>query len=95
MPQIQEDWHGEILQLSWAPRAFLLKGFLSGDECDHLISLAQPFMTKSEVADDQTGQSLDSEVRTSTGMFLETAQDDIVAAIERRVAQVSNAPFLS
>lgn len=46
-------------------------------------------MQKSEVVDDETGDSVDSDVRTSTGTFLQTAQDDIVAAIERRVAQVS------
>eukprot|EP00892_Ulva_mutabilis_P009230 jgi/Ulvmu1/667/UM010_0038.1 len=88
----KEDWHGEMLQLAWSPRLYLLKGFLTGNECDHLISLAQPFMARSEVADDETGESFDSEVRTSTGMFLDTAQDDTVAAIEKRVAQVTMIP---
>ncbi|PPD87821.1 hypothetical protein GOBAR_DD15235 [Gossypium barbadense] len=28
-----------VTQLSWHPRAFLYKGFLSSEECDHLITL--------------------------------------------------------
>ncbi len=36
---MQEEWRGEVIHLSWAPRAFLLKGFLSDEECDHLIKL--------------------------------------------------------
>ena len=35
----QEEWRGEVVHLSWSPRAFLLKGFLSDEECDHLIKL--------------------------------------------------------
>lgn len=85
---LQEDWRGEIHQLSWKPRAFLLKGFLTEDECDHIIALAKPHMEKSEVADEETGQGVESDVRTSTGTFLETAQDETIAAIEKRVAQV-------
>lgn len=85
---LQEDWRGEIHQLSWTPRAFLLKGFLTGEECDHIIAMAMPHMEKSEVADEETGKSVESDVRTSTGTFLETAQDETIAAIEKRVAQV-------
>jgi hypothetical protein len=39
----QEEWRGEIEQLSWKPRAFLVKGFLSEEECNHIkdmVSLA-------------------------------------------------------
>jgi hypothetical protein len=36
---LQETWRGEIEQLSWQPRAFLIKGFLSDDECDHIIRI--------------------------------------------------------
>lgn len=34
----QEEWRGEIIHLSWSPRAFLLKGFLSDEECEHIIA---------------------------------------------------------
>lgn len=41
----QVEWDGEVEQLSWAPRLFLYKRFLSDAECDHLIDkvpLASP-----------------------------------------------------
>lgn len=37
---LQEEWRGEIVHLSWSPRAFIVKNFLSDEECDHLINKA-------------------------------------------------------
>ena len=34
----QELWRGEVKQLSWNPRSFLLKGFLSDKECEYMIN---------------------------------------------------------
>ncbi|KAK3227771.1 hypothetical protein Dsin_007633 [Dipteronia sinensis] len=75
-----------VTQLSWSPRAFLYKGFLSDEECDHLIDLAKDKLEKSMVADNESGKSVESEVRTSSGMFLNKAQDEVVAAVEDRIA---------
>ncbi|MBA0726219.1 hypothetical protein Golax_002061 [Gossypium laxum] len=75
-----------VTQLSWHPRAFVYKGFLSSDECDHLITLAKDKLEKSMVADNESGKSVESEVRTSSGMFLQKAQDEVVADIEARIA---------
>ena len=46
-------------------------------------------MTKSSVVDSQTGKSMDSTVRTSTGTFFARGQDEVLEAIERRIAQVT------
>ena len=35
---LQELWRGEVVQVSWKPRAFLLKSFMSEEECDHLVN---------------------------------------------------------
>ncbi|EOA23302.1 hypothetical protein CARUB_v10018771mg [Capsella rubella] len=76
-----------VTQLSWTPRAFLYKRFLSDEECDHLINLAKGKLVKSMVVtDDDTGESVESEERTSSGMFLFKRQDDIVANVEARLA---------
>ncbi|KAK7848433.1 probable prolyl 4-hydroxylase 7 [Quercus suber] len=75
-----------VTQLSWRPRAFLYKGFLSDEECDHLINLARDKLEKSMVADNESGKSIMSEVRTSSGMFLGKYQDEVVADIEARIA---------
>ena len=126
---VQEEWRGEVIEVSWSPRAFLFKGFLSEEEADHLIgkvtcavaaasaqlhmpraaacsgcpgrlgcaaacavtmlpglrwrtslafaelagglcwAQARPNMVKSTVVDNDTGKSIDSTVRTSTGTF--------------------------
>ncbi|KAA8548030.1 hypothetical protein F0562_004709 [Nyssa sinensis] len=75
-----------VTQLSWRPRAFLYKGFLTDEECDHLINLAKHKLEKSMVADNESGKSIMSEVRTSSGMFLKKAQDEVVAGVEAKIA---------
>jgi len=90
--EVDEEWRGEIIHLSWSPRSFLLKAFLSDEECDHLIKLASPHLQKSTVVDSNTGKSIPSNVRTSTGTFPMKGQDKIIKNIERRVAQVTMIP---
>ncbi|XP_073296151.1 probable prolyl 4-hydroxylase 7 isoform X1 [Primulina huaijiensis] len=75
-----------VTQISWSPRAFVYRGFLTDKECDHLILLAKDKLEKSMVADNDSGKSIESEVRTSSGMFISKKQDDIVAGIEAKLA---------
>ncbi|XP_068641581.1 probable prolyl 4-hydroxylase 6 [Aristolochia californica] len=85
----EKEWKFDptrVRQLSWHPRAFLAEGFLLDDECDHLIDLARGNLEMSMVADNESGKSIMSEVRTSSGMFINKAQDEIVATIERRIS---------
>ncbi|XP_012840478.1 PREDICTED: probable prolyl 4-hydroxylase 6, partial [Erythranthe guttata] len=95
-------------------RAFLYTGFLTDEECNHLISLVSPhylifisgdkillgkiqfgpsishqfhiWLHKSMVTDSDTGESVESDIRTSSGMFLMKAQDEIISGIEERIA---------
>ncbi|CAO2816232.1 unnamed protein product [Amaranthus hypochondriacus] len=75
-----------VNRLSWHPRAFTYRGFLTHEKCDHLIQLAKDKLEKSMVADNDFGESVASEVRTSSGMFIDKHKDDIVARIETRIA---------
>ncbi|XP_011008367.1 PREDICTED: probable prolyl 4-hydroxylase 7 [Populus euphratica] len=79
-------------QLSWQPRAFVYKGFLSDEECDHLIDLAKGKLVKSMVANDETGESMESQERTSSGMFIFKTEDEIVNGIEARIATLTFLP---
>eukprot|EP00877_Chromochloris_zofingiensis_P001599 jgi/Chrzof1/1143/Cz01g42060.t1 len=88
----QEEWRGEVIQLSWSPRAYVFKKFMSDEECDHLINISKPRMTKSGVVDNDTGEVKDSEVRTSTGTFWDRGHDEVVTRIEKRVAQIAMVP---
>ncbi|KAJ9540582.1 hypothetical protein OSB04_027088 [Centaurea solstitialis] len=74
-----------VTQISWHPRAFLYRNFLTDKECDHLIKVAKDKLKKSMVAD-KAGKSVESQVRTSSGMFLRNAQDEVVAGIESRIS---------
>ncbi|OWM74168.1 hypothetical protein CDL15_Pgr008479 [Punica granatum] len=76
----------KVRQVSWNPRAFVYQGFLTELECDHLISLAKSELKRSAVADNLSGQSKLSEVRTSSGMFIPKAKDPIVAGIEEKIS---------
>ncbi|XBJ04359.1 hypothetical protein VPH35_023306 [Triticum aestivum] len=75
-----------VTQISWRPRAFLYSGFLSHAECDHLIKLAKGRLEKSMVADNESGKSVMSQVRTSSGTFLSKREDEIISGIEKCVA---------
>ncbi|XP_055804284.1 probable prolyl 4-hydroxylase 6 [Solanum dulcamara] len=75
-----------VTQISWHPRAFKYRNFLTNEECHHFISLAKDNLEKSMVADLESGVSIESEVRTSSGAFLDKAQDEVVANVEARIA---------
>lgn len=75
----------KVISISWKPRAFLYKGFLTGEECDHLISLTRKELQRSAVADNDSGKSVLSSVRTSSGMFIEKDKDEIVSRIENKI----------
>lgn len=88
---MREEWRGEVVQMSWSPRLYLLKQFLSIEECDHLKSQASSRMRNSTVVDN-TGRNIPSHVRTSSGMFLPKDFDTTMRSIERRISHVTMLP---
>ncbi|XP_047181041.1 probable prolyl 4-hydroxylase 4 [Vigna umbellata] len=76
----------KVKQISWKPRAFVYEGFLTELECDHLISIAKSELKRSAVADNLSGESKLSDVRTSSGMFISKNKDPIIAGIEDRIS---------
>jgi prolyl 4-hydroxylase len=68
-------------------RIFMFHNFLTDEECDHLISLAKPKLSRSGVVGDEEGHSKISDIRTSNGMFLQRDHDHVVSEIERRIAR--------
>lgn len=76
----------KVKHISTKPRAFLYEGFLTDEECDHLISLAKDELKRSAVADNLSGKSTQSDVRTSSGMFIPKGKDHIIADIEKKIA---------
>ncbi|CAF1803119.1 unnamed protein product, partial [Brassica napus] len=96
------DKDAELLRLgyvkpevvSWSPRIIVLHNFLSSEECEYLKAIARPRLQVSTVVDIKTGKGVKSDVRTSSGMFLNHVERSypIIQAIEKRIAVFSQVP---
>lgn len=80
--------------VSWSPRIVVLHNFLSMEECEYLRGIAVPRLQVSTVVDTKTGKGVRSEVRTSSGMFLNTDERKYprIEAIEKRISVYSQVP---
>ncbi|GAB4818416.1 hypothetical protein N2152v2_005462 [Parachlorella kessleri] len=76
-----------MITLHEEARIFVFENFLTEEECDHIVSLAEPRLQRSGVVNTDTGGSEVSEIRTSQGVFLERNEDPIIADIEERIAR--------
>ncbi|KAF6262892.1 hypothetical protein COO60DRAFT_1493280 [Scenedesmus sp. NREL 46B-D3] len=88
----QPEWRGEVVPIAWAPRAFHIKQLLNDEECEHIKRISRDQLTASDVVNTQTGKSERSSVRTSTGTFFDKDFDEVVSAVEERVALVTMLP---
>eukprot|EP00887_Chlorella_sp_A99_P000185 scaffold13.g185.t1 len=73
-------------------RIFLYHNFLSDEECDHIMKLAEPSLQRSGVVETSTGQQKVDRVRTSKGTFLSRGHDPVISDIEQRIAKWSLMP---
>lgn len=81
------DRERKMIVLDADARIFLFKGFLSDEEADHIISISEPGLSRSGVVDTKSGGSAISNIRTSSGVFLNRGQDDVIQRIEDRIAK--------
>ncbi|XP_057527800.1 probable prolyl 4-hydroxylase 12 isoform X2 [Amaranthus tricolor] len=70
----------KVVQLSWQPRVFVYKDFLSGEECDYLIALAHGQVEDSNSVVNNT-QGLSARSLASLDV-----KDEIVAQIEEKIS---------
>lgn len=75
------------------PRVVVFGNVLTHDECDQLISLAQPKLARSLTVDNQTGGDEVNPARTSDGMFFTRGEHPLCERIERRLAALVNWPY--
>ena len=75
------------------PRIVVLRGLLSDAECDALIDLARPRLSRSETVVNHSGASEVNAARTSQGMFFSRGEGELVSAIEERIAALLNWPI--
>lgn len=87
-----EDRQVSVLTAMSDPDIVVIGNFLSDDECDALIEGAKPRLARSlTVATKTGGEELNAD-RTSNGMFYARAENELIARIERRLAQLTRWP---
>ena len=87
-----EDRRVTVLSSMSDPNIVVIGDFLSPEECDGLIESAKPRMARSlTVATKTGGEELNAD-RTSNGMFYTRAENELIARIERRLAQLTRWP---
>ena len=82
-----------VEKLSDEPKAFLYHGFLSAEECDHLIKIGTPHLKRSTVVGGKEDTGVLDDVRTSYGTFIPKKYDDVLYGIERRVEDFSQISY--
>ncbi|MGF6382506.1 prolyl 4-hydroxylase [Paraburkholderia atlantica] len=81
-----------VLSRLQRPAAVHLANFLSADECEQLIALAQPRLDRSAVVDPVTGRDVIATHRSSHGMFFRLGETPLIARIEARIAELTATP---
>ncbi|KAG0580216.1 hypothetical protein KC19_4G157300 [Ceratodon purpureus] len=84
-------YSSKIRILSWKPRVFLYKQFLTSEECNHLIDLAKDRLEESRVIISE-GKIVKNNFRTSSQAWIPRNHDIIVSGIERKISKWSMLP---
>jgi prolyl 4-hydroxylase len=83
-----EDREIKIIARMAEPCIVVLADVLSSEECDALIQLSKERMNRSKIGNTRTVDDL----RTSSSMFFEEAENELVSKVEKRVSQIMNIP---
>ena len=81
-----------VLQSMYSPRVVVFGGLLSDEECQGLIELAKPRLARSLTVETKTGGEEINADRTSSGMFFQRGENELVRRIEARIARLLNWP---
>uniref|UniRef100_A0A5B7BZR0 procollagen-proline 4-dioxygenase n=1 Tax=Davidia involucrata TaxID=16924 RepID=A0A5B7BZR0_DAVIN len=74
-----------VIQLSWRPRVFLYRGFLSDEECDNLISQAYD-KKENSMGNGDDSANVDTNKLLMSSESSTNTKDDIAARIEERIS---------
>ena len=83
-----EDREINILAKFEEPLVVILGNVLSDEECDTLMSLSKDKLNRSKI-----GAAREvNEMRTSSSMYFEENENDIITKVERRLSSIMNIP---
>lgn len=86
---INTDREIEIITRREEPLIVVLGNVLSDEECEELIGLAKDNMQRSKIGATREV----NELRTSSSMFLQESENEIVARVGKRVSSIMNIPI--
>ncbi|MFD1929194.1 2OG-Fe(II) oxygenase [Sporosarcina siberiensis] len=87
--KINTDREIDIITRVEEPLIVVLDNVLSNEECDELIRLSINKMQRSKI-----GSTHDvNELRTSSSMFFEESENELIAKVEKRVSSIMNIPI--
>lgn len=84
-----EDREIDIIARVEEPLIVILGNVLSDEECDELIRLSRDKMNRSKIG--VTHEV--NEIRTSSSMFFQENENDIITKIEKRISSIMNIPI--
>lgn len=91
--RIEIDRHtiGVVSRIN-APEVAVLEHVLTDGECDALIALSRPKLSRSTIVDGATGDNQVIEARSSEGTFFLRGENELVAVIEKRLSALTGMP---
>ncbi|TXC92200.1 2OG-Fe(II) oxygenase [Metabacillus litoralis] len=84
-----EDREISIIAKIEEPLIVVLGNVLSDEECDDLISLSKDRIQRSKIGNSRSTE----ELRTSSSMFFQDGESEVVTRIEKRLSQIMSMPF--
>lgn len=84
-----EDREIKIIARLEEPLIVILGNVLSDEECDELIILSKDKIKRSKIG---TTREV-NEIRTSSGMFFQENENDIITKVEKRISSIMNIPI--
>ncbi|KOS68212.1 2OG-Fe(II) oxygenase [Lysinibacillus contaminans] len=87
--KIITDREIDIITRLEEPLIVILGNVLSNEECDELISLSKDKMQRSKIGATREV----NELRTSSSMFFEESENELVARVEKRISSIMNIPI--
>ncbi|QTD42765.1 2OG-Fe(II) oxygenase [Sporosarcina sp. Te-1] len=87
--KIITDREIDIIARLEEPLIVVLGNVLSDEECNELITMSKDKMQRSKIGTTHA----ENELRTSSGMFIEESENEVVSRIERRIATIMNIPI--
>jgi prolyl 4-hydroxylase len=75
------------------PRVVVFNNLLSEQECDELIALSEPKLSRSTTVNSSTGAFEVHEARTSEGTYFLLGENELCQRIERRIAELVRWPI--